>query len=123
MGCHQQCWYHQEVYKTGQHANADAMSRLPLPYTPDETTVPEKLVFMVEGLQDAPITASQIAQWIRCDPLMARVTRCILEGWPKSLDEELRPHWTRRLELSTHEGCIVWEGSGDPSTSPRTSVS
>ena len=96
--------------KTGQHANADAMSRLPLPYTPDETAIPEELVLMVEGLQDAPITASQIAQWTRRDPLMARVTRCILEGWPKSSDEELRPYWTRRLELTTHDGCIVWGG-------------
>ena len=86
------------------------MRRLPLPYTPDETAVPEELVLMVEGLQDAPITASQIAQWTRRDPLMARVTRCILEGWPKSSDEELRPYWTRRLELSTHDGCIVWGG-------------
>ena len=96
--------------KTGQHANADAMSQLPLPYTPDETAIPEELVLMVEGLQDAPITASQIAQWTRHDPLMTRVTRCILEGWLKSLGEELRPYWTRRLELSTHDGCIVWGG-------------
>ena len=96
--------------KTGQHANADAMSRLPLPYTPDETSVPEELVLMVEGLQDAPITAFQIARWTRRDPLMARVTRCILEGWPRSPDEELRPYWTKRLELSTHDGCIVWGG-------------
>ena len=41
--------------KTDQHANADAMSRLPLPYTPEETAVPAELVLMVEGLQDAPI--------------------------------------------------------------------
>ena len=67
---------------TGQHANADAMSQLPLPYTPDERAIPEELVLMVEGLQDAPITASQIAQWTRRDPLMARVTRYILDtGW------------------------------------------
>ena len=39
--------------KTGQHASADAISQLPLPYTPDETTVPEELVLMIEGLQDA----------------------------------------------------------------------
>jgi len=96
--------------KTDQHANADAMSRLPLPYTPDETSVPAELVLMVEGLQDAPITATQIARWTRRDPLMARVTRCILEGWPNHCDEDLRPYWTRKLELSTHDGCILWGG-------------
>ncbi len=96
--------------KTEQHANADAMSRLPLPYTPRETPVPAELVLMVENLQDAPITATQIALWTRRDPLMARVGRCILEGWPERTDDELRPYWTRRLELSTHEGCILWGG-------------
>jgi len=43
-------------------ANADAMCWLPLPYTPDETAVPEELVLMVKGLQDAPITDFQIVQ-------------------------------------------------------------
>ena len=81
--------------KTDQHANADAMGRLPLPYTPDETSLPAELGLMVEGLQDVPITATQIAQWMRHDPLMARVIRYILEGWPNHCDEDLRPYWTR----------------------------
>ena len=68
---------------------------------------PRGMVLMVEGLQDAPITAIQITQWTRCDPLVARVTRCILEGWPNSLDEEVQPCWMRCLELSIHDWWIV----------------
>jgi len=70
--------------------------------------VPAELVLMVEGLQDDPITATQIAQWTRHDPLMARVTRYILQDWPNYCDEDLRPYWTRKLELSTDDGCILW---------------
>ena len=98
---------------TTQHANADAMSRLPLadvavPVIPQ--TIPE-LVLMVEHLQDAPITARQIAQWTSRDPLLSKVCRYILEGWPDKPDtDELKPYWSRKLELSLHEGCILWGG-------------
>ena len=60
-------------------------------------------MLMAEGLKDVPITASQIVQRTRHDPLMARVTRCLLEGWPKSSHKELQPYWTRQLELSTDD--------------------
>ena len=96
--------------KTDQHANADAMSRLPLPYTPANTPVPAELVLMVETLQDAPVTATEIAMWTRRDPLLSRVVRGIMEGWPERSDDDLRPFWTRRLELSVHNGCILWGG-------------
>ena len=58
---------------TSQHANADALSRLPLSETPRHTSVRAELVLMLEQLQDGPITAAQIAAWTRRDPLMARV--------------------------------------------------
>lgn len=65
---------------------------------------------MVERLEDAPISATQIAAWTRRDALLSRVHRHIAEGWPDSADDELKPYWTRRLELSAHAGCIVWGG-------------
>ena len=34
----------------------------------------------------------------------------IREGWPDSPDIELKPYWTRRLELTANDGCIVWRG-------------
>ena len=95
---------------TTQHANADALSRIPLLEVPSKTTTPPELVLMVEELQDAPITASQIANWTRRDPLMARVLRYILQGWPSQSDEDLKPYWQRKLELSVQDGCILWGG-------------
>ena len=95
---------------TRQHANADAMSRLPLPETPKKVAVPAEFVLMVEKLEDAPITAKEIARWTQRDPLMSTVFRHIADGWPTSPTEELRPYWTKRLELTTFAGCILWSG-------------
>ena len=68
---------------TSQHANADALSRLPLPDTPVETPLSGELVLMVERLQTAPISATQIAQWTRRDPCLSRVLQHIRTGWPE----------------------------------------
>ena len=112
-----QCWawklasyeYSIEWSASGQHANDDALSRLLLPEKPAEKTVPVELVFMVEQLDDAPVTAKQVVSLTRRDPLMAKVYRYIQEGWlSHSRDPALKPYWTRRLELSTPSGFIVW---------------
>ena len=44
---------------TRQHANAYAMSRLPLPVTPQRVAVPAEFVLVVEKLEDVPITAKR----------------------------------------------------------------
>ena len=95
---------------TSQHANADALSRLPLSETPRHSSVPAELVLMMEQLQDAPITAVQIATWTRRDPLMARVMQYVLQGWPDVPDDTLKPYWYKRLELSVEAGCLIWGG-------------
>ena len=48
-------------YKPGkEHANADVLSRLPLPNTSQTTPVPAETVFLMDTLQATPVTASQI---------------------------------------------------------------
>ena len=44
---------------TKQHANADAMSRLPLPEMPENTYVPAEFVLLVEKIDDAPCSHSE----------------------------------------------------------------
>ena len=48
---------------TKQHANADAMSHLTLLEMPENTYVPAEFVSLVEKMEDAPVTAKQIAIW------------------------------------------------------------
>ncbi len=65
---------------SAQHANADALSQLPLPETPAPSATPAELVLMVENLDDAPITALQIATWTRRDPVKAKIDRYTIDG-------------------------------------------
>ena len=95
---------------TFQHVNADALSRLPLPEAPGHSPVPAELVLMMEQLQEAPITSTQIAAWTRRDTLMARVLQYVLQGWPDQPDEVLKPYWYKRMELSVEAGCLIWGG-------------
>ena len=92
----------EQIRPKRDNTNADAMSRILLSETPAQTPVPAELVLMVERLEDAPISAVQIAAWTRRDVLLSRVLRYVLEGWPDSADDELKPYWMRRLELSAH---------------------
>ena len=97
--------------RSAQHSNADALSRLPLAEVPTNTTVPAEVVLMIEELQDAPLTSTQIATWTRRDPLLAKVLRYVLEGWPTyCADDGVKPYWTKRLELSAEAGCLIWGG-------------
>lgn len=75
---------------TAQHANADTLSRLPLPEVPAQTVTPAEIILMVDQLQYAPITATQVAAWTRKDPLMGRVLRYVLQGWPNQQDDDLK---------------------------------
>ena len=74
---------------TQQHANVDGKSRLPLPETPQKTSVPPEFVLMVQKLDGAPITAPQIAAWTQQDQLLCDVLRYIQDVWPDSENDEL----------------------------------
>ena len=44
------------------------------------------------------------------DRLLSRVLCYVQYGWPIQSDEDVKPYWTRKLELSTEAGCLVWCG-------------
>ena len=102
--------YKLEYKKGSTHNNADAFSRLPLPHrNSDPTPQPAETVLLFEQLQSSPVTADHIRKWTRKDPVLSRVLRCVQQGWPTgSIQEELRPYWHKRLELSSHDGCLLW---------------
>ena len=98
-------------YKPGsQHANADLLSRLPLPDHPAKVLVPSETVLTMDRLQTTPITAKQIKQWTRRDPILSQVLDRVLSGWPRTTEatETLKPYERRREELSLQDGCLLW---------------
>jgi len=100
--------YTLQFKRTEDHANADALSRLPLPEHPQSVPLPVETIFLMECLESSPITAVQIRSWTKRDPLLARVVKFIKEGWPEVCAEDLKPFSSRKLELSVEDDCILW---------------
>ena len=86
--------YELEFRVTQDHANADMLSRLPLEEG-DETATGEP-VFHTTVLQELPVTAEQIAELTRKDPVLSKVWTNTLNGWPNHVnDAELQQYFKR----------------------------
>lgn len=81
------------AYKSGdKHANADVLSRLPLPKAPTQVPVPGETMLLMQALDSSPVTARQIKSWTDHDPVLAKVRDLLLQGWQHSDDAALQ-HW------------------------------
>ena len=97
--------YDIEFKRSGDHGNADALSRLPRKV--DHTTHEEVKYFSY--LDELPVTAKDISRATLKDPVLARVHEFVANGWPNYVqDEDVRPFFTRRDELTVEQGCILW---------------
>ncbi len=65
--------YSIQYKEASQNANADALSRLPLPDTPALTPVPGETTLLMELLESTPVIAEEITKWTRRCPVLARV--------------------------------------------------
>ncbi len=110
-----QCWaitlsayqYQIEFRNTREHANADGLSRLPLP-TASESKVSDADVFTVAQVDSLPVTADQIERATRRDPVLSEVWRYTKNGGQWQSTDALKPYWNRRQELSVQGGCVMW---------------
>ena len=91
--------------------HADAWSRLPTPQeTGAETSSKDGEIFHFSLADELPVTSKKIRSATRKEPVSARVYDMTMTGWPDHVtDERLKPYWTRRHELSTEQGCALWE--------------
>ena len=96
--------------RTTAHANADALSRLPLPVEPAVVVTPPELVLLTEHFSNLPISADQIRMQTWKDPVLGPTLQYLEQGWPATMDKEspLYPLFLRRAELSLFEGCVLW---------------
>jgi len=94
-------------YKPGDHhSNADCLSRLPLPNTPEEVPVAPEIVALINTLNSTPVTAAVIKQWTAKDPTLSKVLDLILHGG-SSPDELVASYLKLREELSVQDGCVL----------------
>ena len=98
------------LYRQGcLNGNADALSRLPLPATEGEVSQSIMSVHMME-LVSSPVTEKEVSNETKLDSVLSLILRYVTEGW-KSIsknEENLKPYWIRRDELSVEAGCLLW---------------
>ena len=89
------------IYRPGTNiANADALSRLPLPETV-EVPVPEPVLNLLQHLKEGPVTAAMIKEATNTDPVLSHLLQYVLQRWPEENEaDELMPYFRRRHELS-----------------------
>lgn len=106
--------YEIECRLSKQNANADALSRLPLPFhfTPERTVnwTQEATDFMREQINQLPVTAKTVSRATLHDPLLAKVANFTVNGWPAKEDliQGIWPYFNRKNELTIEEGCLLW---------------
>ena len=98
---------------TGEHANADGLSRLPLPITERDVkhhATNTISAFNQTQIDTLPPTASQIAKATRQDKLLSNVLHYTKVGWSQSNrePEALKPYFHRQNEILVERGCILW---------------
>eukprot|EP00731_Ephydatia_muelleri_P020855 Em0013g582a len=96
---------------TRQHANADALSRLPWE-TGNEARNEEGASFLIMQMEQLPITTAQLREATGRDQVLSKVLRCCNQGWTTKGEElkekNMTPYWHRQTELSTEQGCLLW---------------
>ena len=93
------------LYRSGDaNANADVLSRLPLPETTYEFTPND--IHMVE-LERAPVNANEVRKHTMKDPELVKVLNFVQEGWP--VDASCSDAYKKkRNELSVERGTLLW---------------
>uniref|UniRef100_A0A8C7WYD7 Reverse transcriptase RNase H-like domain-containing protein n=1 Tax=Oryzias sinensis TaxID=183150 RepID=A0A8C7WYD7_9TELE len=97
-------------YRKGEaHANADGLSRLPLPHS-EETKTDTVQVFYASQLETLPISSAEIRRETLSDPVLSRVMEMVTTGcFPAAKAAvELAPFLLRRDELTIQQGCLMW---------------
>ena len=99
--------YRIEYRGTVAHADADSMSRLPLPQTWSPRCENVECYFLDTEVV-TNVTSQMIKKETQVDPVLSKVYNYIISGWPSVVDPTLVPFKTKRDELSTQQGCILW---------------
>ena len=59
--------------------------------------------------EELPITSDDISRATKTDPELSKVYDFVANGWPNFVpDEQMKPYFRRRAELTIDKGCILW---------------
>ena len=94
---------------TREHANADCLSRLPLPQKEAIGNSPDAAVFNIAQISMLPpVTCDAIQAATRTDPILGAVLRYTQSGWTLNVAPEMKPYWARREALTVEQNILMW---------------
>ena len=97
------------VHRPGRDNNADALSRLPLSDCPRDVPIPCDVSYVFNILNDTPVTAALVAEETLADNVLVKALNFTKSGWPEKVyDENLKPFFSRKNELSVDQNCLLW---------------
>ena len=102
--------YDIEYRSSSSHCNADGLSRLPLEPTatePDPTEDPAH-AFHVSQFNILPVTCEKVRRETQRDPTLVKVYESAMKGWNNEQAPSMATFYSRKDELTVHQGCIKW---------------
>ncbi len=103
--------YQIEFKTTHQHANCDGLSRLPLETETSGTSEEEnEVTFLHVSIVDKlPIRGKDIRRATRAEPVLSQVMELVQQGWnPIPQQPDVKPFYSRRDDLTVHQGILMW---------------
>ncbi|XP_046565949.1 uncharacterized protein K02A2.6-like [Haliotis rubra] len=97
------------VYRNSKNnANADGLSRLPIPEQVPRNVMDAAAVFNMSQLESLPVKSAQVASETKKDNDLSLAMDYTLTGWTKPEVQSLQPFYIRRNELTVQGGCLMW---------------
>ena len=102
--------YELKFRNTSRHANADALSRLPMEETcqQDEELIDPVEDFHISQVEAVPVLNARIRRESQNGPILSKVYTQTLDGWSYVDDNKIAHYYTRRHELSLQQVCLMW---------------
>lgn len=94
--------YEIKYKKAGEMSNVDCLSRLPLSEMFEDCKLEEQ-VFAFTYEDDLPLTAET-----KKDKCLSKVIDHVKHGWTYCNEDNLKPYFQRRNELSVECDCLTW---------------
>ena len=90
---------------TSRHANADALSLLPMEetYDKDADVIDPMEAFHVSQEDAIPMSSAQVRLETQNDPVLSKAYTLTMDGWTYTGDKEIAPYYTRRNKLSLQQ--------------------
>lgn len=98
--------YHIQFKSGESNANADMLSRLPLPESPSTVPEPQETILLMEALDASVVTSAQIKAWTATDPVLGKVKDMILQGKEPPNSDMFKSYRSRFQELSVHDRAL-----------------